>query len=178
MDTPTASTSISANKTSPRAGVRPPFRKRRFIVDREAQYTYLVYVLLIGCLFTAFDIATSVLWHLMVGSIEVVTDIPRATLMATVLAIVCLGVFVISIAVVAANLVSNRLAGPVWRLNENMKRTLEGHPIQPLELREKDQFHNVAQNYNNLMLELKMLRETVVRKNHASPKGDGAQGPQ
>ena len=140
---------------------RPPLLRRKLIVDKEAQYTYLVYVILLGCLFTVFNIAASMLWHFMIGSVDSLHDLPSSTIFCTLIAISLLGLLTILAAVVAANVVSNTLAGPVWRLNGSLKKILAGGNIEPVSFRDKDQFHEVAQNYNLLLLELADLRAKV-----------------
>jgi methyl-accepting chemotaxis protein len=154
---------------------KPSFLRARWMVDEKAQYTYLVYVILLGCLFTAFNIVTSVLWHIMIGSAELVGEIPTSRLVFTIAAIACLGIIVIVTAVFGANFVSNRLAGPVWRMNENMKKLLATGTIEKLRFREKDQFHELAENYNRLLVQYENLKSQIQTLRESPPTKPAAE---
>ena len=47
---------------------------------------------------------------------------------------------------------SNRIAGPIYRIQRHMQEMIDGKPVPPtVHLRKKDYFQEVAQTYNELL---------------------------
>ena len=56
--------------------------------------------------------------------------------------------------------VTNRLAGPIFRLRRELGRLADGLPSEPLVLREDDDWAEVAESFNQLRREVLQLRCT------------------
>ena len=52
-------------------------------------------------------------------------------------------------------LISHSIAGPIYRLNDQMRRTVEGEELPKIKFRKFDQFHSLAENYNNVIFSLR-----------------------
>jgi methyl-accepting chemotaxis protein len=50
---------------------------------------------------------------------------------------------------------SHRIAGPMYQLNNKMKRIAAGEELTPIRFRRKDQFQELAENFNAMIEKLK-----------------------
>lgn len=130
---------------------RLPFFKRQLVVNRKVQYSLLAWVIFIAVFFSFYSIASMMTWQLLVGDATKFSDIPAGRLALAILLIWSGGIMVLAISVFAANCVSNRLVGPLWRLEKHMKGILNGNPPTPIQCREKDQFEELVATYNKLI---------------------------
>jgi len=52
-------------------------------------------------------------------------------------------------------ILSNRVAGPLFRLKKHMRDTIDGAESRPVKFREGDYFQDIAETYNELLEKLK-----------------------
>jgi sensor histidine kinase YesM len=52
-------------------------------------------------------------------------------------------------------ILTNRIAGPIYRLQVHMKSLIRGEPVEDLTIRDSDYFVEVVQGYNELIKKLK-----------------------
>lgn len=68
--------------------------------------------------------------------------------------------------------VTNRLAGPIFRLRRELGRLAEGRPSQPLVLREDDYWSEVAESFNQLRREVLRLRRSPLERPPSTDQND------
>lgn len=57
----------------------------------------------------------------------------------------------LSLACILGLLYSHRLAGPAYRLEKELKNLAQGNGANPITLRENDEFHPLAESFNNIL---------------------------
>lgn len=135
---------------------RTNFITRRYLVDRETQLTILGYTLF-----------SSVVAVVLSGGIFLLFGISRAELTAEgdsrlkgllIGAIVVCFVAVLVLALLGF-VVSNRIAGPVFRLRKHMQGIAAGEEPKPVQFRKGDQFASLADDYNRVIDRLKQAEQ-------------------
>ncbi len=66
--------------------------------------------------------------------------------------------------------VTNRLAGPIFRLRREMNRLAQGNSLEPLAFREGDYWQEVAGSFNQIRDELLALREVQMSNSPEAAK--------
>lgn len=60
-------------------------------------------------------------------------------------------IFVLCLLVVGGLILSNRIAGPIYRLHKHMSDVVEGKTVDDVVFRKKDYFQEVAQTFNRVL---------------------------
>jgi hypothetical protein len=143
-----------ANSSTPRSYKRLLFFRRTYIVDRKAQYALLTCVIMIALFFSVFSIATSFVWQVIIGNAGSLADVPLGRMIFAGLFVWLGGIIVLAVSVFATNFISNRLVGPLWRIEKHMRGVIQGETVGPLRCRETDHFQQLIKTYNELLLRM------------------------
>jgi len=122
---------------------------RTLIVNKKLQLTFLVYSL------------TLCLWISVAGMVLqfIARDYLKVEDVSSAFILVFVGfVFLIGTTVVGGFLLTNRIAGPLFRLSSHMKNVAEGKPGEAMSFRKNDYFVEIIEPYNKILSELKNLR--------------------
>jgi nitrogen fixation/metabolism regulation signal transduction histidine kinase len=68
-------------------------------------------------------------------------------------------VFLLPVFVMDTIKLSNRFAGPVYSLRRAMREVVQGKPPRRLKFRKRDFWHDLADDYNALLVRLDLLKE-------------------
>jgi nitrogen fixation/metabolism regulation signal transduction histidine kinase len=68
-------------------------------------------------------------------------------------------VFLLPVFVMDTIKLSNRFAGPVYSLRRAMREVVQGKPPRRLRFRKRDFWHDLADDYNALLVRLDLLKE-------------------
>jgi hypothetical protein len=69
-------------------------------------------------------------------------------------------IFLLPVFVVDTIKLSNRFAGPIFSLRRSIRSIVQGKPAQKLKFRRHDFWHDLADDYNAMLLRLELLNET------------------
>jgi hypothetical protein len=69
-------------------------------------------------------------------------------------------IFLLPAFVVDTIKLSNRFAGPIFSLRRSIRSIVQGNPAQKLKFRRHDFWHDLADDYNAMLLRLELLQET------------------
>ena len=86
---------------------------------------------------------------------EVLNDVAKAYTFPLLMAVVFM-----PIAIWHSLQFSNRIAGPMYRFDNEIKRLLAGETIKPVKLREKDYWQSFATDFNQIAERLGQLEES------------------
>lgn len=122
--------------------------RRVYIVDKKFQWTVIAYTLTISLL-------TSVV-HVTITQLIAIDRMQNLTSLSFMhlgpkTAIVLLIAFLYACVFIIAVLFSNRLAGPLFRLQRNMADVARGKPSFPITFRQNDYFSELNKAYNDLL---------------------------
>jgi hypothetical protein len=70
-------------------------------------------------------------------------------------------VFLMPVFIVDTIKVSHRFAGPIFALRRAIREIVQGKPPRKLKFRRKDFWHDLAEDYNAMLLRLQLLDEEV-----------------
>ena len=138
------------------------FFRRTLVVDKGSQYTFLIYTMLISSIFIAFNIVVSLVLHTVLDPNSPYPVPAEVKIYVTMGLIAIGGLCMVLVSIAGALYLSNRFAGPVWRLNQFMKNVIAGGERKKLEFRKGDHFREVAETYNQL---LQMMDQMEKEKN-------------
>ncbi len=123
---------------------RPIFHKRQLLIDRNIQMPLLAYSIGMATLGMAIAIVFfTYSFHFV--------NFQANYMMAVVFTLGC-AIFCYSLIIVAALYISNKIAGPIYRLHKHMSELYEGKDPGPLKTREDDYFsQELVDKYNQLI---------------------------
>ncbi len=151
-----------SNETTPAGyGGRPPFYKRRYIVDKPFQYRLIGTLLCIWAANTIFF--TMVLYLLYDGHLNQFYDlVPREGLLpllslptlfaVSILFVSLFGVIVLGI---IALYMSNQIAGPLYRTKKSLERLGQGDLAFKLQFRHGDFLNDFPEIFNTMLERLR-----------------------
>jgi methyl-accepting chemotaxis protein len=150
-------------------GASPKFRRRQWIVDIVFQGQYIAQLLLVALLVGV--VAGCVVLYLILNVAEegpkterVVIDLlPRFALESLVVLIIVLPAVSVFL--------SHRIAGPIYRVRDSIRRVVRGDLSFRVNLRRLDHFKNLARDFNGLMDYLEESRRHT-RKMNSQTAGD------
>jgi len=146
------------------------FKRKQYIVDKDFQSRFIARVLLfiicsvilsgIVSYVIAVQIEKSSRVQLYGATNEFNDDIETVTRMDVVRPIIIKsavigGLISILVAGLAMYFYSNRLAGPVYHLNNHLRKIIDGNYGEPLVFRKKDEFSGLADTINELQEKIK-----------------------
>jgi len=131
-------------------------RRKKYFVKKKLQVKYLLFVLLAMLLPTI--LCSGALYYLIWQTIAAEVAIPEAiaeTLIPalhkvnTILLITLPPVFLAMLFL--AVIISNKIAGPVYRLERELKKIIGGDYTRRIHFRSKDELQEIAQGINELL---------------------------
>lgn len=122
---------------------RPPIHRRRLLIDRAIQIPLLTYSVAMASVGILTASVSSVFWRIVVQS----DDYQWAS--SYVLALGALLAFGLMIFV--GLYLTNRIAGPLYRMREHMKAIADGANPEPIVSREDDYMGELFKEYNRLI---------------------------
>lgn len=135
------------------------YKRRQYIVDKGIQYRFVSIVLLY--LLILFFITLLIIYlagweRLIIKLSNVYPQAMLAAILNNVYLRLYIGfIFVLSIAVISAVVVSHKIAGPLVRIKWALRQLAEGNFDIVVKLRKNDQLEDVAKLINNLAQSLK-----------------------
>ena len=144
------------------------FKRRQYFIDRKFQTHFILKFLLIlvvgGCLSIALTVLTTqeTLTSSFDGSKLAIQKTSLAILPSVILTnIITTGIIAV-IALVVTLVVSHKIAGPMFRFEQDLKNIADGDLQKKIHIRNGDQFGGVAANLNT-MVESLNARITIVQ---------------
>jgi len=131
-------------------------RRRRYLVKKKLQFKYLLFVLLAMLIPTI--VVGAALYYLIWETIAAEIAVPEAIAAALVPALEKVNVIlIISVPLVFAVIllfsvfISHRIAGPVYRLEKEMKKIADGDYLRRIKLRSNDELQEIAEGINSVL---------------------------
>ncbi len=145
-----------ANKQKP---VIPPWYKRRYIINPQMQFKIVFFLAGIATVAAILICVVAYERLITLGSLFNSSLIPPAALpeafkMLANSLMIRLGIIVILMILVfgiTGILLTHRIAGPIWKLERNLKKFLAGEDIPPIGFRRSDEFRELPRLVNELM---------------------------
>ena len=135
------------------------FRRTKWLIDPGFQLIYLINIYFLAA---AFAIAGSVSfmfssWSGMQGSLEVAGVESNLPLIA-----LCFAILTFLISPFICIFLSHRIAGPVFKFRKSIRRIMAGERDFTVTSRRMDNFKNLADDFNKMIVHLKKEQEQVV----------------
>lgn len=160
---------------------RPPFRRRHFLINRDFQLRYIG--LVVGLASAMFLLCVLSAKHYINLNLDPLVESgmitsPALTALVAVekefLSKNLLAIFLIVITVLSVGgiFITHRVVGPLFALNRRMKLvTQEGFQKQSLKIRRTDEFQDLIETYNSMMVS---LEKRASRENNRKEKKKAA----
>lgn len=141
-------------------------RRRKFIVNRRVQFTILGFslgmaVLAIAVIFLQNMYALSTFmdadFRELLGDSTLLQMIEEGRKRVRVALLVC-SLLILVVLTVGGILLSNRVVGPIYRLQKHMEAVLRGENVGPVVFRKGDFFQEVGDQYNEVIQTLRSGR--------------------
>lgn len=129
---------------------RPSIRKREYIVDPKVQWTLILYSLGVAVIVALLCVMLiqSDFYYLLTGLFSGVLDSNSRMLVLLILG----GIFVVVFSIIFLGItLSNRIAGPIYRLIRHMEGVRDGVVTEDLVLRKGDYFAKSAKVCNEMV---------------------------
>ena len=132
-------------------------KRKQYIVYRKIQIALTIKFLRITILFSlfiGFEVYV-IMWPVVSGFLpeHVMSLVRSRVLFRTLLLLVPITLFLVAFSVI----LSNRFAGPLYRINRTLGELLGGEDVQQIRLRKKDMLKGLAEQVNRFMA---MVKET------------------
>jgi hypothetical protein len=126
---------------------RPNIFKRRYVVNRGLQLSIVSYSILLG------------LWVSLANFFFIYLVVATGFNVSAGLAIAAalLMVAVFTGTVLIGMVLTNRIAGPMFRLKRHMQDVVDGGQVEEIKLRRNDYFTDVVDVYNAVLIKLKAI---------------------
>jgi len=156
--------------------------RKRLLIDAKVQGTLILRIVLywffcvivVGLILIFLDIANGP-----VG--PVFNQFRLESLWVQYGAVVIASVMLLPILVVDTVLNSNRFAGPLFRVRRSMKALAAGETVQPIHVRKKDLWADVAEEFNAVLAYVEFLKrraENLPARPYRSPEEENDLEPQ
>ena len=120
--------------------------QRTYIVNRSLQLTILLYSLVLA---TWVSLANFIFQSVLLGKFGLFAKL-------NFLYVVPIGALIIFSSTIMFGLIlTNRIAGPIFRLRQHMDDVAEGKTTKEMEFRKADYFSDVVEPYNKIIARLK-----------------------
>lgn len=125
-------------------------KRRRLFIDRSVQGNLIRRVILYWLLCMLVVTNMAVCWLVIPKNPSSFGELTRMTY--NILGpILTTSIFVVPLIIIDLVRMSNRFAGPVYRLHKEIKRLADGHEATPIQLRKGDHWQNVASDFNRML---------------------------
>jgi len=144
---------------------QPMVVRRRLVIERRIQGELILRISLY-CILSS--IVTSMM-HLIAGHPG---NTPEQSIYFS--GILLLGVVVtLPLALHDAIRLSHRIVGPIYRLQRVMRRIARAESIAPIRVRQTDFWHDLIQDFNSMLLRVRMVDDDNCQRELDSSDGDG-----
>jgi hypothetical protein len=138
------------NSPDPKTSPRQKWYLRRLIVNTPVQRVFVIYMLAMGLILFSLGALFVNLWQRililrMTG--QVLLNSRDYILMGAIVVIIVAGIYV-------GLVISNRIAGPIFRLSQEMIKLVDGQKVQPIAFRKNDYYQELAVAYNKILFRL------------------------
>jgi methyl-accepting chemotaxis protein len=141
-----------------------PNRRKIYLINPRFQWRFIGFMAVVSLLAISILFLSNILFfrnmHQEALSVGLAPDNPyfdflkeQQTSLSTVYLAVSAVVFVVMVGL--GVFYSHRIAGPLYNLNNRMKQIAAGAEPSPVRFRRKDQFQELAENFNAMMAKLK-----------------------
>ena len=126
------------------------FYQRQYIINLKLQVGVLLYSV---CVAASVGVANEIFRYMRSETFHPVLGISPFLL-------ICVFNFLLLTSIILFGLYfTNRIAGPIFRLHRHMEKVNKGGDIAPFSLRKDDYFKELTTSYNELLEEVKRLRD-------------------
>jgi len=129
-----------------------PYFRRMLIINERLQFGIVAYCLLFGTIINMEVIVSQLFLAQRVDKIDM-THFPILVPMVFLITFI--------IAIIAGFFVSNRIAGPIYRLKRHMIDLIDGKKCSELTFRKKDYFTEIIPVYNELLKKYNLTDRAV-----------------
>lgn len=128
---------------------RPLLHKRSLLIDKGIQIPLMVYSMAMAAMGVLLATAFSVLW-----TTSTVLELP----IWYIYSMMFLGAITSFLVMLFIGLyVTNKVAGPLYRLKQHMKSVSEQDKVEPLHIRESDFTTELLQTYNEMLKKISKI---------------------
>lgn len=137
--------------------------RKKYLVDRDSQFGIakgITIVWILGTtLIASFPLVAMVIYGMLIA-MNPTGEVVRQVLDAAVYPAV-MGLLMIPVCIMYAIKFSNRISGPVFRINRELVRLNAGEPTNEIHLRDNDYFQHVGDTFNATRQKVLALEERV-----------------
>ncbi len=135
--------------------------RKKYIVNKKAQYTFIT-ILFLWFITTTALISYFIMFN--IGTLKkFLPDNPDSVKMISDFSMrswMVFGVYLLSfllLTIILGYYTSNRVFGPIYRLNIHINENLENKSLEPVQFRKNDEFQFLAHTYNELIENVKLI---------------------
>jgi hypothetical protein len=139
------------------------YKRKKFFVDPKVQGAFLLRIFVYWFLCIVSSGTILIAWIMLTGSNRVMLH-PVAEFWAQFGPAVIVSGLMLPILMFDCVRLTNRLAGPVFRLRREMRNLVQGVPTRPIHLRPGDFFTELADDYNAIRERMLFLEERLNAK--------------
>ncbi|MGE0763550.1 MAG: hypothetical protein AB7N80_09765 [Bdellovibrionales bacterium] len=121
-----------------------PFYSRTFLINKRMQLTFLMYSVFLAMVVSVTNFCFQLL---MANSETVPTPIDLSVVALSMM-------FIFTVVIFFGLYLTNRIAGPLFRLQRHMESVASGQTTEPLAFRKKDYFSDIIEPYNKILQRL------------------------
>ncbi len=126
---------------------RPSLFKRQLLVDKKMQFAIIVYSMLVALITILF----MAVFILILQNVNIHFDGSGSGSAANFLVLFGLWAGAMSVLTFLGVFVTNKTAGPIYRLRKNMQQVADGGEVENVVFRKGDHFLDIADDYNRVL---------------------------
>ena len=142
-------------------------QRKKLVVDKRVQGSLLVkagyyWALSIGVIGSL----TLLGWVYVAPGLRILVQSPELlpAIMSGIGVAICASIIVLGVVLWDLSRESNRFAGPIYRLRCVMRDAAAGKRVEPIRFREEDHWHDLAEAFNDVLVQLEEARRQTTRK--------------
>jgi hypothetical protein len=132
-------------------GGRPWLHRRVLVVNQRTQYSLLIYILVVSAVIVGFNLLASMALSDLAQSVQPYMPLPKGRVIEVFGSIACGALVILTASIIGGLFITNKIAGPVWRLNRYMEEALRDGSRKKLSFRKGDHFPELAEKFNQLI---------------------------
>ena len=136
---------------------RPNVFRRKLLIDKKVQLKLIAYSMFMSIVFSSFAFASYQVWKNRIAD-----QLPPPV--APMIAIVLAGIGVLAFIFILGLIITNQVAGPIYRLRTQMRAVADGATPQPLYVRKGDTVEDLFEDYNRMIARLAPTSKPVNEK--------------
>ncbi|MEX0938361.1 MAG: hypothetical protein WDZ59_10925 [Pirellulales bacterium] len=127
--------------------------RRRFLVDRQVQGAVIGRAAMYWIFFALSIAGWVVCWQMIYNSLEITSTGFRGLWMQFGPALAA-SLLLLPVVLIDAVRMSNRFAGPMFRLRQAMNQLANGEVVEPLKVRDDDYWSDIVESFNRIAAQL------------------------